>query len=318
MEESFGQFRKAYEIDPSNPTIKKNIARCYAHIATAEFKKREFKEAARDFRLAADFDPTEPSYLVSQGQSFLEGCLNEKAVTALERAIEKYPKESQAHSYLGMAYYNLGRNKDALKAWKVALKLNPKDWVAKVYIQKVSKEDKVEESLAEDYGSIHFRIKFDGRSDPKLGRRIGEILEEAYEDVGRLLGFHPEGETAVVIYPGKTFQKITGAHSWVKALFDGKIRVPGKGLKKASIAELRRIFRHEYTHALIHRLAGRKCPVWLHEGLAQIAEGQSLQSSRKVLKKAGATSLGSLKGSFVAVKDSRKVGGLYSTSHLFT
>jgi tetratricopeptide (TPR) repeat protein len=318
LEDALGQFRKACEIDPTNSIIKKNIARCYAHIATTAFKKRKFKDAARDFGLAADFDPADSSYIVSRGQSFLEGQLNEKAVTALERATRVFPKQAQAYNFLGLAYYNLGRNKDALKAWKTALKLKPGDVVAGAYIKKVSKEDAVEGDLSEDYGSIHFRIKFDGRSDPTLGRLVGKILEEAYEDVGRLLGFHPEGETAVVIYPGKTFQKITGAHSWVKALYDGKIRVPGKELKKASVAEIRRIFRHEYTHALIHRIAGRKCPVWLHEGLAQIAEGHSLANSRKTLKKSGRPTLASLKGSFVKVKDSRKVGGLYSTSHLFT
>jgi hypothetical protein len=111
---------------------------------------------------------------------------------------------------------------------------------------------------------------------------------------------------------------VTGAHSWVKALYDGKIRIPGKGLKKMSVAQLRRVFRHEYAHALIHRLAGRKCPVWLHEGLAQIAEGQSMASSLKVLKTIGVPAWKSIKGSFVAVKSSKTVGALYSASHLFT
>lgn len=318
MEDALGEFRRAYVVDPTNVTIKKNIARCYAHIATAAFKNRKFKDAARDFKLATDFDASESAYWLSRGQSYLEGSLNEKAVTALEETIERFPKLARAYSLIGLAHYNLGQNKKALDAWKKALKLNPKDVVAAAYLKKVSKEEVIEENLSEDYGATHFRIKFDGRSDPTLGRLVGRILEEAYEDVGDLLGFHPEGETAVVIYPGKTFQKVTGAHSWVKALYDGKIRVPGKGLSKMSEAELKKVFRHEYTHALIHRLAGRKCPVWLHEGLAQIAEGHSKKSSQRVLAKVGLPTWNSLKGSFVAVKDARKVAALYATSHLFT
>lgn len=318
MEDALGEFRRAYVVDPTNVTIKKNIARCYAHIATTAFKNRKFKDAARDFKLATDFDAGESSYWLSRGQSYLEGSLNEKAITAFEETIEGFPKLARAHSLLGLAHYNLGQNKKAIDAWKKALKLDSKDIVAAAYLKKVAKEEVVEETLSEDYGATHFRIKFDGRSDPTLGRLVGRILEEAYEEVGDLLGFHPEGQTAVVIYPGKSFRKVTGAHSWVKALYDGKIRVPGKGLSKMSTAEIKKTFRHEYTHALIHRLAGRKCPVWLHEGLAQIAEGHSLKNSKRVIAKVGRPTWKSLKGSFVAVKDSRKVGALYAASHLFT
>ena len=61
-------------------------------------------------------------------------------------------------------------------------------------------------------------------------------------------------KVAVVIYPGRTFRAVTGAHGWVAGLYDGKIRVPAAGLRDAPPSAVRAVLTHEYAHALIRIL----------------------------------------------------------------
>ncbi|MDO9079541.1 MAG: peptidase MA family metallohydrolase, partial [Desulfuromonadales bacterium] len=57
-------------------------------------------------------------------------------------------------------------------------------------------------------------------------------------------------------------------------LYDGKIRIPVGGLTGMN-ENLRRILYHEYAHVLIRALARNHVPLWLNEGLAQWAAGES-------------------------------------------
>lgn len=52
---------------------------------------------------------------------------------------------------------------------------------------------------------------------------------------------------------------------------DGIIRLRAETLLKD--AELRRVLRHEITHAIIDQRTRGNCPHWLHEGIAQFLDG---------------------------------------------
>ncbi len=54
-------------------------------------------------------------------------------------------------------------------------------------------------------------------------------------------------------------------------MYDGRIKMPIGGLERGS-ERLKRTLRHEYAHAAIVTLSRGKAPVWLNEGLAQVAE----------------------------------------------
>jgi hypothetical protein len=91
----------------------------------------------------------------------------------------------------------------------------------------------------------------------------------------------PPATIAVILYPDQTFFDITRAASWSGAVFDGKIRVPVKGLATVTPA-LRATLIHELTHAFIGALP-QDCPAWFNEGVAQLQEGDSAEPLRKML-----------------------------------
>lgn len=51
----------------------------------------------------------------------------------------------------------------------------------------------------------------------------------------------------------------------------GVVRIDAEALKRT--AELRRILRHELTHAVVDSRTAGNCPVWVQEGIAQFLDG---------------------------------------------
>lgn len=62
-----------------------------------------------------------------------------------------------------------------------------------------------------------------------------------------------------------------GAADFPGHYHDGIIRLRAETLLKD--AELRRVLRHELTHAIIDQRTRGNCPHWLHEGIAQFLDG---------------------------------------------
>jgi hypothetical protein len=78
----------------------------------------------------------------------------------------------------------------------------------------------------------------------------------------------------VILYGERDFAVATGAPSWVGGLYDGKIRIPVRGVTGRE-RELKRILFHEYTHALVYSVTP-VCPRWVQEGLAESCAGSRL------------------------------------------
>jgi len=120
-----------------------------------------------------------------------------------------------------------------------------------------------------------------------------------------------------VIYPKQAFANVTGAHKWVAALYDGKIRVPAEGLERADAREVKRVLTHEYTHALVKSIAGSGIPAWLHEGIAQLEEGRSRADARTTLAGKELPQLEDLKGAFIKDADAGRVSLRYASAFDF-
>ena len=71
-----------------------------------------------------------------------------------------------------------------------------------------------------------------------------------------------------MLYEGAEFQRVTGAHSWVGALYhNGVLRVPTRNLERhRRTAE--RVLAHEFTHHVLRERVP-SLPIWWHEGIAQ-------------------------------------------------
>ncbi len=64
---------------------------------------------------------------------------------------------------------------------------------------------------------------------------------------------------------------------------DGIIRLRAETLLKD--AELRRVLRHELTHAIIDQRTRGNCPHWLHEGIAQFLDGTDVVAVENRLRR---------------------------------
>jgi tetratricopeptide (TPR) repeat protein len=125
---------------------------------------------------------------------------------------------------------------------------------------------------AASVSSARFRILFDGSSDEPLGLGVLSVLDQAWEDHEKALGFAPALPVTVVLQTARAFQDTTRAPGWVAAWNDGTIRVPVMGLERPT-PTLVRVLRHEVAHSFVAARAGAACPTWLQEGLAQWLEG---------------------------------------------
>lgn len=314
---ALARFAEAMAKCDSEPTIRANAAKVHAAVGKQRFDERKFEEAAKEFHAAFDLVPDELDYAQSEGVSLAQGGSDKDAIAVYERILEKKADRKDTLVALGNVLYRIGKNKDAIARWEKAAQLAPDDQELKDLLAKAKKEESVEGELFEDLEAPHFKIKFDGQGDPRIGQIVGAALEDAYKNVGYDLGRYPTAETSVVVYPKKSFRAVTGSHGWVAALYDGKIRVPGEGLDAANAAEVKRVLTHEFTHALIRSIAGSHVPAWLHEGIAQLEEGRTRADARTALAGNVLPALDDLTGTFINDSDVNRVKLRYAAAFDF-
>jgi hypothetical protein len=136
--------------------------------------------------------------------------------------------------------------------------------------------EKLERELDAEWGfseliSPHFQIGFAEGENREAARIVLASLEDAYFTVGRKLDFYPAERTPVVLYATEQFYDITQAPSWTGGVYDGRIKLPVRGLVEDDPL-LDRTLRHEFGHVLITALSLNRAPVWLSEGTAIWAE----------------------------------------------
>lgn len=64
---------------------------------------------------------------------------------------------------------------------------------------------------------------------------------------------------------------------------DGSVRIRPETVQKQS--ELRRVLRHELTHAIIDQKTKGNCPHWLQEGIAQFLDGTDVRATDAWLRR---------------------------------
>ena len=80
--------------------------------------------------------------LLAEGMDKLEQGQYEQAASLLEQAAIKLPSSATAQCNLGIAYWKLNSNEDAVAAFRKAAELNPQETVPLEYIARVLKEEK--------------------------------------------------------------------------------------------------------------------------------------------------------------------------------
>lgn len=182
-----------------------------------------------------------------------------------------------------------------------------------------------------DSGSLFFQLAFDG-DDPALRAAeatILDLLDEAYAELGELLGVDPTAESGkrirVILMTRAAFDRVTGLGDWAGGAFDGTVRVPVGDLTRGSeMRRLKIVLRHELTHAFLDHIGGSCIPGWLNEGFAQRFEQhspgnqvQDLQNAHQRLRGHSLVPLETLKGSLAGWSDVKAIGRAYAQSLSF-
>lgn len=273
-----GEFAPALELllraskaAAGNDVIRRNLAECYLGLGVEQLRAGNAEAAAATLREGQAYAGEDARFWLYRGAALYhqgryaeaEGELNEA------RALDEKPEVLRL---LGQVYYASGRLEEAVQVWKEALEEGGWDEKLAAQVDKTLQELKVEQTMRNEVGS-NFVISYDGRTYPELGDQVLAVLEMAYNDIGRDLGFYPQVQVPVLLYTQRDFAELTGSPDWSGGLYDGKIRIPVGGVTGMN-AQLRAVLYHEYVHVVVRYLTAGRCPVWLNEGLAEVAGRQ--------------------------------------------
>ncbi|MCP4154956.1 MAG: hypothetical protein GY757_44950 [bacterium] len=185
----------------------------------------------------------------------------------LSRVAESEDKKVNflSKKYLAFSCYKTDELDESLSFAEEGLELFEDAELQYLY-KKLLREKKVMKGYG-DRQKVHFKIQFSKFEHQEVQELVTDILQDAYRTVGQEIDFFPPDPVTVILYNEKGFFDVTRAPGWAGGLYDGKIRLPVRGVEGHE-EELKRILVHEYTHALVHAITP-KCPLWLNEGLAE-------------------------------------------------
>lgn len=239
-----------------------------------EFDHGNIAQARHYFDDALRYQPENSTILIYYAAILVRTGNAAQALSYAQRAVRSAPDSPDAYTMLGYAQLASDRTKDAIASWKRSLELRP-DGSVQQLLAKAQREDTVESDFAQ-HESSHFVLHYEGKQTAESFRgQILAALESDYDDLARDLGNPPHDSILVTLYTEQAFFDVTHAPNWSGAINDGKLRIPVSGLSSVT-PELARVLKHELAHSFINQLSGRRCPPWLHEGVAQLLEPKSL------------------------------------------
>ena len=245
--------------------------------AEAAFQDQQWQLALDRYRRAKVQDPE--AYIIHQRIAASALLLSRfaDAQEALLQALHRFPADADLEVLLGAAYYYQGRLKEAVQTWKKAQARGAGELVDR-WIAKAQRERRTEEGYT-GQASAHFLLRIqEGPGGFPAGEAVLDLAERQFAHLSRLYRFRPPGKLNLIVYPTREFHQATGAPHDVGGLFDGKVRLPARGVDGIT-AELERVLMHEQVHAFLYHLTHGAAPRWLHEGLAQYDSGDRVRAS---------------------------------------
>jgi tetratricopeptide (TPR) repeat protein len=277
--------------------------------ATADFIAGKFQlehgdiaSSRRYYENALRFQPDNSTILIYYSALLVRTGNASQALGYAQRAVKSAPNSPDAYTMLGYAQFASGNTKEAVISWKRSLELRPDSRVQEL-LSKAQREQNVESEFSEGESS-HFVLRYEGKqTSENLRAQILAALEADYDDLVRDLGNPPRDSILVTLYTEQAFFDVTHAPTWSGAINDGKLRIPINGLSSMT-PELAHVLKHELAHSFVTQLSGGRCPMWLHEGVAQFVEPRSLGGQGRQLsalfKEQHNIPLNALEGSFMS------------------
>ncbi|MEJ2201371.1 MAG: tetratricopeptide repeat protein [Desulfuromonadaceae bacterium] len=254
---------------PDNPVIRKNLAECYFQLGVDQLQTGNYEQAVENFFQGKSYGKEDPRFWVYSGIALRKAGHSGAAETEFNEALTLADDNPVILYLLGELYYATGELYRARQVLEDAAAAAPAEERIQALLEKVKRELPVEEGMSRAQGG-NFSVSCDGQLSAELAERILAVLEEAYNELGSEFDYYPQVQIPVLIYSPGDYTDLTDAPSWSAGVYDGKIRLPIAGLGRLS-APFKAALYHEYSHVLVHFLARNRAPVWLNEGLAEIA-----------------------------------------------
>jgi len=293
------------DLDPNQATAKRNLGLIYCEVGWDYLQKNNSDDAKDAFHEALQVSPGSQCAFRGLGFSYFAKDDLDRALEWLNQYFDAGGEQADAYALLSEIYYRQNDLKKALEFLRMAVALDPKPAAWQERLSKLERELNVEKNfLAGD--TRHFVVKYEGYDQAEVGSWVMTLLEAAYLRVGGELHYYPQNPITAILYTDQQFQDVTHLPAWAGAAYDGKIRIPAKGLRQGDEA-VARIITHEYTHAVLHLWSRGHAPTWLHEGLAQAMEGQTADAAVSRLAGAGQRlfPLRLLEGPFIRLPESQ-------------
>jgi tetratricopeptide (TPR) repeat protein len=296
---AFALLREARRLEPENELYRNNLQAALINAAYADITAERFREAISRLTEALALGDR-GDVRRGLGYAYYRTGNPDEARANHERAVAQAAGDAETFLTLGRLALDRHDQAHALPLLEQAVEAGADqpgltDTIARL------KRDAEAEADYHSLGSSHFVVKIEGREDTEAARVVLNALEDAYRRVGARFAYYPLERLEVVLYPDETFREVTGSPHWSGGIYDGRIKLPIGGLARGS-ERLARTVRHEYAHAAIVTLSKGKAPVWLNEGLAQVAEETGDQGRTNRLRMAVADgtllSLSDLEGGF--------------------
>jgi tetratricopeptide (TPR) repeat protein len=261
-------------------------------------ERGQYQESARWFEEAIVREPARAESWVGLALSERGRQRDGEAIAALSQAIHHDPGLTEAQVLLGRWHVELDRPDQAIGYFESALRQTPGDVHVQSELARARRSFEREEGLHR-LATAHFVIKFGDLDDRERAALVASELEGACDALREAWSFVPGARVIAILHGAEP----RPGPEWAEGLFDGRIHIFRDQLS-GSPSRVRPYLRHEYAHAVIHRLSQGRAPTWLHEGLAQYLDGSDRAALPLVAGDAAADGpilLDSLEGDFVGL-----------------
>ncbi len=254
---------------PYEPVIRRNLAECYLQLGLEMLGTRNYERAAGFFRQGKEHAAEDPRFWVYNGLAHMKAGDAGGAEAEFNEALALSDNDPHILFLLGELYYSTGELYRARQVLEEASARRPEDVRIADLLQRVNRELPVEERMVSTQGG-NFSVACDGDLNENLGDEILDVLEDAYNELGSAFGYYPSVQVPVLVYSREVYDRLTSAPAWSGGVYDGKIRIPVGGITHLP-PHLKALLYHEYSHVLVHFMARGRIPLWLNEGLAEVA-----------------------------------------------
>lgn len=313
------KLRAAVAEAPDEPSLRHNLQTVLHNWAVAELNGNRLDSAVELLEEALTLDE-DPALLSTLGVARVRQDDWRDARTALERAVALGATDPHTFVSLGKVYRQQGEREAAVEMFHRARENGARGADFDDTLRRLERELDAEWDFAQ-MRSPHFDIAFagGGRESNAAAQAVAQGLENAYFHAGRKLDRYPEDRIPVVLYPSEDFHDVTQTPNWTGGVYDGRIKLPSRGVEDQDPALLERTLRHEYAHVLITQLSRGRVPVWLNEGVAiwceEDRDGEREEWALRTLAGQVLFPLRNLEGSFTALPPER-VHAAYAQSYL--